>query len=85
MNNLEHVLHFLDSLPETLDFKYTLQELGEKHGEDRLPGLRETLYDVIRCAQEDMRQKLDCIIVKAGERVSPRGTTVYFCPLSSAS
>ena len=84
MNNLEHVLYFLDSLPKTLDFQSILQELGKEYGLDRLPGLQETLYDVIKCAQEDMRQKLDRIIVKAGERVSPWGMAVYFCLLSRA-
>ena len=70
MNNLEHVLHFLDSIPETLNFEALLTELGKEHGEGRLQSLRETLDDVISCAQDDMRQKLDRIIVKTGERVS---------------
>ena len=69
MNNLEHVLHFLDTMPETLNFQAVLDELVKEHGEHRLKSLRETLDDVINCAQDDMRQKLDQIIVKAGERV----------------
>eukprot|EP00795_Rhopilema_esculentum_P009203 gene9203-16877_t len=69
MNNLEHVLHFLDSIPDTLNFEALLAELGKEHGEGRLQSLRETLDDVISCAQDDMRQKLDRIIVKTGERM----------------
>ena len=69
MNNLEHVLNFLDSIPETLNYEAVLTELGKEHGEDRLKSLRATLNDVTYCAQDDMRLKLDKIIVKTGERV----------------
>ena len=71
INNLEHVLQFLDTIPEILNFESVLKELSKEYGENRLEGLRETLEDVIGGAQEDMRQKLDQIIVKTGDRVSP--------------
>lgn len=70
MNNLEHVLYFLDTIPETLSFEAVLEEMGREHGEERLKSLRETLENVIVCAQEDMRKKMDEIIVRTGERVS---------------
>lgn len=69
MNNLEHVLHFLDTIPETLNIEAVLQELGQEHGQDRIGSFRDTLDDVIHCAQEDMKLKLDEIIVKTGDRV----------------
>ncbi len=69
MNNLEHVLHFLDSIPETLNYEALLTEMQKEHGEERVRSLGSTLESVITCAQDDMRLKLDRIIVKTGERV----------------
>ena len=70
MNNLEHVLDFLDTIPEVLDFESVLIGLSKKYGESRLQNLRDTLDCIMDGAKEDMRQRLDQIIVKTGERVS---------------
>ena len=70
MNNLEHVLDFLDTIPDILGFESVLIGLVKKYGESRLQNLRDTLDCVMDGAKEDMRQRLDHIIVKAGERVS---------------
>jgi len=69
MNNLEHVLDFLDTIPEVLDFESVLIGLSKKYGESRLQNLRDTLDCIMDGAKEDMRQRLDQIIVKTGERM----------------
>ena len=70
MNNLEHVLHFLDTIPEVLSYKDVLSDLLPVHGQNRVDQLNETLTNIIQCAKDDMKQKLDTLLIRTGERVS---------------
>eukprot|EP00794_Sanderia_malayensis_P009157 gene9157-10130_t len=69
LNNLEHVLHFLDAIPQKLDFDALLMDLISEHGEERVQGMASTFQDIINCAQDDMRQKFDEIVVNTGDQL----------------
>ncbi|XP_065677950.1 BAI1-associated protein 3 isoform X1 [Hydra vulgaris] len=69
MNNMAHVLEFLNYVPEALEYEKVVKAMVIIHGEDRLEQLQATLKNIILCAQEDMDNKLEQIIKQVGRRV----------------
>ena len=70
MNNMAHVLQFLDYVPQALEYSKILNAMIVVHGEDRLEQLEATLRNILICAKDDMHNRLDQIISHVGRRVS---------------
>lgn len=69
MNNLSHVLQFLDYVPQALDYEKVLSNMAVVHGESRLPQLKTTLEKILTCAKDDVHNRLEKIMDHVGERM----------------
>ncbi|XP_066914900.1 BAI1-associated protein 3-like isoform X2 [Clytia hemisphaerica] len=69
MNNTAHVLQFLDYVPKAAQFDQYLDAMRLTEREKDVERSSQTLHNILNCAKEDMRNKLDQIILHVGKRM----------------
>ena len=70
MNNTTHVLQFLDYVPTAANFDKFLEDMRAASDDKSVDKSSETLYNILRCAKEDMLNNMDQIILQFGNRVN---------------
>jgi len=82
MNNMAHVLQFLEYVPTVLDYDGALQKMMEIHGEEQTDKLRATLERILECNIADIHRQLDQIIDHIDQRMK-ESTTDYLIKVIS--
>ena len=69
MNDVAHVIDFLNCISDVLGYEKILNDMAELHGHTQTIKLKETLENIMKCAKDDMENKIKKILKHVGERL----------------
>ena len=72
MNNVAHVLNFLDQVPKLCQFDRVLNKMHMHGEEEDIDKSTKTLEHIVDSAKEDVINNLEQIINNVGKRVSSK-------------